>query len=210
VLAADVAVEPFVVFGPKVTVASGAQIKAHSHIEGAKIGAGAIIGPFARLRPGAVIGAGAHIGNFVEIKNAVVDAGAKANHLTYLGDAHVGAGANIGAGVITANYDGVSKSVTDIGADSFVGSNATLVAPVTIADGAYVAAGSTVTDTVDPGDLAVARGRQHNSTGWVLRRRAGTRSDQAARAAGAAPSQQQHTARDQGAGPDATEGQPTS
>jgi bifunctional UDP-N-acetylglucosamine pyrophosphorylase/glucosamine-1-phosphate N-acetyltransferase len=167
VLAADVAIEPFVVFGPKVTVASGAQIKAHSHIEGAKIGAGAIIGPFARLRPGAVIGAGAHIGNFVEIKNAVVDAGAKANHLTYLGDAHVGAGANIGAGVITCNYDGFGKYRTEIGAGAFIGSDTALVAPVKVGAGAITAAGSVITKDVEADAMAVARGQQVEKPGWA-------------------------------------------
>jgi bifunctional UDP-N-acetylglucosamine pyrophosphorylase/glucosamine-1-phosphate N-acetyltransferase len=204
------------------TVGDGATVL-RSHCHDARIGDGAKVGPFTHLRPGSVVGPRAEVGAFVEVKKARIDAGAKAHHLAYLGDAVVGERANIGAGVITANYDGVAKSITDIGADSFVGSNATLVAPVTIADGAYVAAGSTVTDTVEPGDLAVARGRQHNSTGWVLRRRAGTRAERAARDAGAGLSAQaaeaglpaqaagagptgQHT----GTGPDATEGQPTS
>lgn len=166
------------------TVDDGATVL-RSHCQGAHIATRAHVGPYTHLRPGSEIGAGAEVGAFVEVKKARIGAGAKAHHLAYLGDAEVGDGANIGAGVITANYDGVSKSVTAIGAQSFVGSNATLVAPVAIADGAYVAAGSTVTDAVPAGDLAVARGHQHNSTGWVLRRRAGTRSDSAARAAGA-------------------------
>ena len=156
-----------------------------SHCRDAHIGAGAQVGPFTHLRAGSEVGAGAQVGAFVEVKKAVIGAGAKAHHLSYLGDARVGAGANIGAGVITANYDGVHKSLTAIGAQSFVGSNSTLVAPVTIADGAYVAAGSVVTEDVPAGDLAVARGHQHNSSGWVLRRRAGTGSEAAARAAGA-------------------------
>jgi bifunctional UDP-N-acetylglucosamine pyrophosphorylase/glucosamine-1-phosphate N-acetyltransferase len=159
-LAADVTVEPHVVFGPGVSVESGARIRAFSHLEGARIAAGAVVGPFARLRPGTTIGPAAHIGNFVEVKNAVVGAGAKANHLTYLGDAAVGAGTNIGAGTITCNYDGVAKHRTDIGDGVFVGSNATLVAPVTIGPGAYVAAGSVVTDNVADESLAFGRARQ--------------------------------------------------
>ena len=123
------------------TVAEGVTIRAFSHLEGARIAAGAIVGPFARLRPGADIGEKAHIGNFVEVKNAVIDAGAKANHLAYIGDAHVGAATNIGAGTITCNYDGFGKYHTEIGANAFIGSNSALVAPVTIGDGAYVALG---------------------------------------------------------------------
>jgi bifunctional UDP-N-acetylglucosamine pyrophosphorylase/glucosamine-1-phosphate N-acetyltransferase len=167
VLGADVAIEPFVVFGPKVTVASGAQIRAHSHIEGAEIGAGAIVGPFARLRPGAAIGEGVHIGNFVEIKNTVIDAGAKANHLTYLGDAHVGAGANIGAGTITCNYNGYDKSKTEIGAGAFIGSDTALVAPVKVGAGAITAAGSVITRDVPQDALAIARGQQTEKPGWA-------------------------------------------
>lgn len=154
-----------------------------SHGQGAHIGAGAAVGPFTHLRLGADLAAGAVVGAFVEVKNAVIGAGAKAHHLAYLGDATIGAGANIGAGVITANYDGVHKARTTVGEWSFVGSNSTLVAPVTVADGAYVAAGSVVIDDVPAGDLAVARGRQHNSQGWVFTRRTGTRSETAARAA---------------------------
>lgn len=183
------------------TVADGA-IVVRSHCHGARIEARARVGPFTHLRPGAVIGEDAEIGAFVEVKKATIGAGAKAHHLAYLGDAIVGAGANIGAGVITANYDGLRKSVTTVGEHAFVGSNATLVAPVTVADGAYVAAGSTVTEHTAAGDLAVARGRQHNSVGWVLRRRAGTKSDAAARSAGAAEPADQTTA-------DPGEGQPT-
>lgn len=156
-----------------------------SHCQGTRIGAGAQVGPYTHLRPGSDLEPGAVVGAFVEVKKARIGAGAKAHHLAYLGDATVGAGANIGAGVITANYDGVHKSATVIGAQAFVGSDSTLVAPVTIADGAYVAAGSVITDDVDAGDLAVARGRQHNSHGWVLRHRTGTRSEAAALAAGA-------------------------
>lgn len=159
-LGRDVVVEPNVLFAPGVTVGDGVTIRAFSHIEGAKIAAGAIIGPFARLRPGADIGAGAHIGNFVEIKNAVIDAGAKANHLSYIGDAHVGAATNIGAGTITCNYDGYGKYHTEIGAGAFIGSNSALVAPVTVGDGAYVASGSVITEDVPPDALALGRARQ--------------------------------------------------
>ena len=168
-LGRDVTIEPNVFFGPGVTVADGVTIRAFSHIEGATIAAGAIIGPFARLRPGAAIGPDAHIGNFVEVKNAAIDAGAKANHLAYIGDAHVGARTNIGAGAITCNYDGFAKHRTEIGADAFIGSNSALVAPVTIGEGAYVATGSVVTRDVEPGALAVARARQVDKPGWAER-----------------------------------------
>ncbi|HKX64743.1 MAG TPA: bifunctional UDP-N-acetylglucosamine diphosphorylase/glucosamine-1-phosphate N-acetyltransferase GlmU [Rhizomicrobium sp.] len=163
----DVEIEPFVVFGPGVTVRSGARLRSHSHLEGAMVAGGAIIGPFARLRPGADIGAGAHIGNFVEIKNTVIEKGAKANHLSYLGDARVGAGANIGAGTITCNYDGFTKAKTDIGAGAFIGSDTALVAPVKIGDGAITAAGSVITQDVAADALAVARGTQIEKTGWA-------------------------------------------
>ena len=166
-IANDVEVEPFVMFGPGVTVESGARIRGHSHLEGAAVASGAIIGPFARLRPGAVIGESAHIGNFVEVKNAVIGKGAKANHLTYLGDARVGAGANIGAGTITCNYDGYDKYRTTIGAGAFIGSNSSLVAPVTIGEGAFVGSGSVITDNVEADALAVARGRQYEKQGWA-------------------------------------------
>ena len=168
-IAADVEVEPFVVFGPGVTIATGARIRAHSHIEGAIIGEGCEIGPFARLRPGTVLGANAKIGNFVETKKAVLGDGAKANHLTYLGDVTVGAKANIGAGTITCNYDGFFKYQTVIGAGAFIGSNSALVAPVTIGDGAIVAAGSTVTRDVDSDALALVRPEQSEKTGWAAR-----------------------------------------
>jgi bifunctional UDP-N-acetylglucosamine pyrophosphorylase/glucosamine-1-phosphate N-acetyltransferase len=165
----DVTVEPFVVFGDNVSVGDGVVIRSYSHIEGAAIAAGATIGPFARLRPGAQIGLDAHIGNFVEIKQAAIEAGAKVNHLTYIGDARVGAKANIGAGTITCNYDGFAKHFTDIGAGAFIGSNTALVAPVKVGDGAMVAAGSTITRDV-PGDaLAVARGRQEDIAGFAAR-----------------------------------------
>ena len=163
----DVIVEPHVVFGPNVRVEDGVVIHAFSHLEGARVATGASIGPFARLRPGAEIAGKARVGNFVEIKAARIEAGAKVNHLTYIGDARVGAGANIGAGTITCNYDGFNKAFTDIGAGAFVGSNSALVAPVKIGDGAIVAAGSVVTKDVAPDALAVARGKQVEKAGWA-------------------------------------------
>jgi bifunctional UDP-N-acetylglucosamine pyrophosphorylase/glucosamine-1-phosphate N-acetyltransferase len=168
----DTNVEPNVVFGPGVTVGSGVEIRAFSHLEGARVADGATIGPFARLRPAADIGPGAHIGNFVEIKKAEIAAGAKVNHLTYIGDATVGAKANIGAGTITCNYDGFGKYLTEIGAGAFVGSNSSLVAPVKIGAGAYIASGSVVTDAVPDNALAVARGRQVNKADWATAFRA--------------------------------------
>jgi bifunctional UDP-N-acetylglucosamine pyrophosphorylase/glucosamine-1-phosphate N-acetyltransferase len=166
-VAAGVTIEPNVVFATGVSVESGAVIRAFSHLEGAKVGPGALVGPYARLRPGAVIGKDAHIGNFVEVKNVTVGEGAKANHLSYLGDGEVGAGANIGAGTIFCNYDGFFKYRTVVGEGAFVGSNSSLVAPVTIGAGGYVGSGSVVTEDV-PGDaLAVARGRQANKDGWA-------------------------------------------
>ena len=163
----DVEIEPFVVFGPGVTVKSGARLRSHSHLEGAAVARGAIVGPFARLRPGAQIGEDAHIGNFVEVKNTKIGKGAKANHLTYLGDAKVGAGANIGAGTITCNYDGFTKSVTEIGAGAFIGSDTALVAPVKVGDGAITGAGSVITKDVAADALAVARGKQVEIAGWA-------------------------------------------
>jgi bifunctional UDP-N-acetylglucosamine pyrophosphorylase/glucosamine-1-phosphate N-acetyltransferase len=168
----DASIGPYVVFGPGVRVKSGAQIRAFCDIEGAEVGSGAIVGPFARLRPGAKLEDNAHIGNFVEIKNAKVGKGAKANHLAYVGDARVGAAANIGAGTITCNYDGADKHFTDIGAGVFIGSNTTLVAPVTIGDGAYIAAGSTITQSVDADSLALGRARQVVKEGRVKTLRA--------------------------------------
>lgn len=165
VLEPDVTVEPFVVFGPGVHVASGATIRGFSHLEGAKVAQGAQIGPYARLRPGADIGEAAKVGNFCEVKKANIAKGAKINHLSYIGDASVGEGANIGAGTITCNYDGVNKHKTTIGKGVFVGSNSSLVAPVTLEDGAYIGSGSTITDDVPANDLAIARGRQVNLTG---------------------------------------------
>jgi bifunctional UDP-N-acetylglucosamine pyrophosphorylase/glucosamine-1-phosphate N-acetyltransferase len=171
-LGQDVTVEPNVVFGPGVTIGDGVEIRAFCHIEKATIEAGAIIGPYSRLRPGASIGEAAHIGNFVEVKNARIDKGAKANHLTYIGDADVGPGANIGAGTITCNYDGFNKERTVIGAGAFIGSDTTLVAPVKVGAGAFTAAGSTVTYDVPDDALAVARGRQAVKPGWAAEFRA--------------------------------------
>jgi bifunctional UDP-N-acetylglucosamine pyrophosphorylase / glucosamine-1-phosphate N-acetyltransferase len=156
----DVVVEPYVVFGEKVTVEDGAVIHAFSHLVGAHVGKGVSVGPFARLRPGTRLGDGARVGNFVEVKEASIEAGAKVNHLSYIGDAVVGAEANIGAGTITCNYDGVDKHRTAIGKGAFIGSNSALVAPVEIGDGAYIGSGSVITKNVPPGALALARGRQ--------------------------------------------------
>ncbi len=161
-LAPDVSIGPYVVFGPGVRVAAGAEIKAFSHLESCTVHEGAIIGPYARLRPGADIGPGAHIGNFVEIKAAKIGKGAKANHLSYIGDAEIGEQTNIGAGTITCNYDGKRKHKTKIGARVFVGSNTALVAPVKIGDDALLAAGSVITGDVEANALAIARGRQVN------------------------------------------------
>ena len=161
----DVSLEPNIVFGPGVSIASGARIRAFCHLEGATISAGAEIGPFARLRPGTQAGPKSKVGNFCEVKNAVIDEGAKINHLTYVGDAHIGAKANIGAGTITCNYDGFLKHRTEIGAGAFVGSNSALVAPVSIGDGAYVASGSVITRDVPADALAFGRARQENKDG---------------------------------------------
>ena len=168
----DVTVEHNVVFGPGVTVADGVRVRAFSHLEGATVERGAIVGPYARLRPGAVVGEDAHVGNFVEMKKAVLGKGAKANHLTYLGDAVIGPGANIGAGTITCNYDGFLKYETRIGAGAFIGSNSALVAPVTIGDGAIVGAGSVITADVAPDALALERSKQDAKSGWAARFRA--------------------------------------
>ncbi len=168
-LGRDVTVEPHVVFGPGVEVADGATIKAFSHIEGATIATKAVIGPFARLRPGAKIGENAKVGNFVEVKKAVLGRGAKANHLSYIGDAEVGADANIGAGTITCNYDGFGKYQTVIGKGAFIGSNTALVAPVTVGEGAIVGAGSVITKDVDADSLALERNQQKGVAGWARR-----------------------------------------
>jgi bifunctional UDP-N-acetylglucosamine pyrophosphorylase/glucosamine-1-phosphate N-acetyltransferase len=167
----DVTIEPNVVFGPGVTVEDGATIRSFSHLEGAHVGKGARVGPFARLRPGADLGKDVHIGNFVEVKEAKIEAGAKANHLSYIGDARVGEGANIGAGTITCNYDGVAKHRTDIGNGAFIGSNTALVAPVKIGDGAYIGTGTVVTKDVPAGALAIARAKQTIKEGWAKRLR---------------------------------------
>ncbi len=164
-LAPDVTVGPNVVFGPGVSVAGGAEIRAFCHLEGCSVGPGAIIGPFARLRPGTVVGAGAHVGNFVELKAALLGEGAKANHLSYIGDASVGARTNIGAGTITVNYDGFGKHRTTIGDQAFIGSNTSLVAPVSVGDGAMVVAGSTVTEDVPADAMAFGRARQTTKPG---------------------------------------------
>lgn len=172
VIGRDVLIEPNVFFGPGVTVEEGAVIRAFSHIEGARIGARAEVGPYARLRPGADLGVKSKVGNFVEVKKARLGDGAKANHLTYLGDAEVGAGANVGAGTITCNFDGYFKFKTVIGEGAFIGSNSSLVAPVNIGAGAIVGAGSVITKDVEPDALAVARGQQAAKPGWAARFRA--------------------------------------
>lgn len=162
VIGRDAEVEQNVVFAPGVTVESGARIRAFSHLEGAHVSRGAIVGPYARLRPGAELAENTHVGNFVEIKNAVLHEGAKANHLTYIGDAEVGEKTNIGAGTITCNYDGVFKHKTTIGKQAFIGSNTMLVAPVTVGDDAMTASGSVVTEDVPDGALALGRSKQVN------------------------------------------------
>jgi bifunctional UDP-N-acetylglucosamine pyrophosphorylase / glucosamine-1-phosphate N-acetyltransferase len=171
-LGRDVVVEPNVTFGPGVTVAEGAHIRSFSHLEGAAVGTSAVVGPFARLRPGAVLEDEVHVGNFVEVKAARLGAGAKANHLTYIGDAEVGARTNIGAGTITCNYDGFNKHRTIIGEDVFIGSNTALVAPVTIGAGAIVAAGSVITSDVSSDALTIARGQQVDKPGRATEIRA--------------------------------------
>ncbi len=168
----DVIIEPNVFFGPGVTVADGAEIKANCHIERSRIGAGARVGPFARLRPGAQLGERVHVGNFVEVKNVTLGAGAKANHLAYLGDGEVGPNSNIGAGTIFCNYDGFNKSRTEIGAGVFVGSNTSLVAPVKVGDGAYIGSGSVITKNVAADALALERTAQEERPGWAAKFRA--------------------------------------
>ena len=168
----DVHVSPHVVFGPGVTVGEGATIAAFSHLQGANVKAGAQIGPYARLRPGAQIGEGARIGNFVEVKNTEFGAGAKANHLSYVGDSFVGEGANIGAGTITCNYDGKNKFKTHIGAKAFIGSNSSLIAPVKIGDGAYVGSSSVISKDVKDGSLALSRAEQREIPDWAERKAA--------------------------------------
>jgi bifunctional UDP-N-acetylglucosamine pyrophosphorylase/glucosamine-1-phosphate N-acetyltransferase len=168
-LGRDCTIEPHVVFGPGVVIDEGATIRAFCHIEGATIAGDCEVGPFARLRPGAILEMGAKVGNFVEVKKARLGSGAKANHLSYIGDADVGSKANIGAGTITCNYDGFGKYQTKIGAGAFIGSNTALVAPVSVGDGAIIGAGSTITKDVAADELAVARGEQKGLTGWAAR-----------------------------------------
>jgi bifunctional UDP-N-acetylglucosamine pyrophosphorylase / glucosamine-1-phosphate N-acetyltransferase len=163
----DCLIEPNVFFGPGVTIADNVTIRANCHIEGASIGPGARIGPFARLRPGAKLAEDVHIGNFVEVKNVAMAARSKANHLAYLGDGTVGTDANVGAGTIFCNYDGFHKHKTDIGDGAFIGSNASLVAPVKIGAGAYVGSGSVITKAVSPGALAISRAPQDERPGWA-------------------------------------------
>jgi len=168
-LGRDVRVEPHVVFGPGVTIGDRVVIRAFCHIEGAAIGDDAAIGPFARIRPGTELGDGVRVGNFVEVKNARLDAGAKASHLSYVGDAEIGAGANIGAGTITCNYDGVGKHRTEIGPGAFIGSNTALVAPVRIGAGAVIGAGSVITQDVEDGSLATTRARLQEVAGGAAK-----------------------------------------
>lgn len=162
-------IEPYVVFAPGVTVETGASIRAFSHLEGAHVRSDAVVGPYARLRPGADLGQKSRVGNFVEIKNATLGTGAKANHLTYVGDASVGAHANLGAGTVTCNYDGFNKHKTEIGENAFIGSSTMLVAPVSVGNGAMTASGSVITRNVNPGDLALARSQQVNKQGLATR-----------------------------------------
>jgi bifunctional UDP-N-acetylglucosamine pyrophosphorylase/glucosamine-1-phosphate N-acetyltransferase len=168
-LGRDAVIEQFVVFGPGVSVESGAMIRAFSHLEGCHVGQGAVVGPYARLRPGAELGDDAHVGNFVEIKNAILGTGAKANHLTYIGDADIGEKTNIGAGTITCNYDGVMKHRTTIGARVFIGSNTMLVAPVSVGNDAMTGSGAVITKNVPDGALALARAPQENKLGAATR-----------------------------------------
>jgi len=167
----DVTIEPFVVIGPGVSIADGAVIHSFSHIVQATIGRNASVGPYARLRPGTSLGDGARIGNFVETKAAILEAGVKVNHLSYVGDAHVGAKSNLGAGTITCNYDGVHKHKTIIEDGVFVGSDSTLVAPVKLGKGSYVGAASCITEDVPEDSLAIGRGKQVVKEGWVKRKR---------------------------------------
>ena len=169
VVGRDVVIEPHCVFGPGVTIADTAKIYGFSHLEGATVGPKCAVGPYARLRPGAVMEEGAKVGNFVEMKKATLGRGAKANHLSYIGDAEVGAGANIGAGTITCNYDGFFKYKTVIGEGAFIGSNSSLIAPVTIGAGAIVGAGSAVSKDVGAGDLCLVRAEQQAKVGWAAR-----------------------------------------
>jgi len=169
IIGRDVIIEPNVVFGPDVTIETGATIRAFSHLEGCHVSKDAIVGPYARLRPGTELGNGAKIGNFVELKAAILDEGAKVNHLSYIGDAEVGAEANIGAGTITCNYDGVFKHKTKIGARAFIGSDTMLVAPVSVGDDAMTASGSVITKDIPDEALGLGRARQENKVGFALR-----------------------------------------
>jgi bifunctional UDP-N-acetylglucosamine pyrophosphorylase/glucosamine-1-phosphate N-acetyltransferase len=179
-LAADVSIGPNVRIGPGVSIASGVEIRGFCDIEGARIGRGAVIGPFARIRPGSQVGESVHVGNFVELKAATLGRGVKANHLAYLGDIDIGAGSNIGAGTIAVNYDGYGKYRSSIGADAFIGSNSSLVAPVQIGRGANVTAGSIVTEDVPAGAVAFGRARQVTKEGWAATLRAKLRTRAAA------------------------------
>jgi bifunctional UDP-N-acetylglucosamine pyrophosphorylase / glucosamine-1-phosphate N-acetyltransferase len=165
----DVVIEPHVVIGEGVVIEDGATIRGFCHIEGARIGERAVVGPFARFRPGATLATGAHVGNFVEIKQAEIGEGAKVNHLTYIGDASVGARANVGAGTVTCNYDGFDKHRTEIGAGAFIGSNTSLVAPVKIGEGAYIGSGSVISKDVAPDALALTRSPQEERPGWAAK-----------------------------------------
>ncbi|MCB9947723.1 MAG: bifunctional UDP-N-acetylglucosamine diphosphorylase/glucosamine-1-phosphate N-acetyltransferase GlmU [Rhodospirillaceae bacterium] len=182
VVGRDVTIGPNVVFGPRVVVEDEVEILSFCHFTDAVIRKGAIVGPFARLRPGADIGPGAHIGNFVEVKNTTIGKGSKANHLTYLGDARIGAGTNVGAGTITCNYDGYLKHLTQIGDEVFIGSNTSLVAPVTVGDRSNIAAGSVITRDVAEDALAIERADQTQRPGWAKDYRARKAAEKAARA----------------------------
>ncbi|NDA08965.1 MAG: bifunctional UDP-N-acetylglucosamine diphosphorylase/glucosamine-1-phosphate N-acetyltransferase GlmU, partial [Alphaproteobacteria bacterium] len=177
ILEKDVIIEPHVVFGPGVVVGEGSEIKSFSHLEGVRTGACCIIGPYARLRPGTNLGEGVRIGNFVETKNTTMGDLSKANHLTYLGDTTVGVRTNIGAGTITCNYDGTNKHKTSIGDEAFIGSNTSLVAPVSVGDRAIIGAGSTITETVEPDSLAVARAQTKHLAGGADRFRKSRRKE---------------------------------
>jgi bifunctional UDP-N-acetylglucosamine pyrophosphorylase/glucosamine-1-phosphate N-acetyltransferase len=182
-IAAGATLEQFVVFAPGVSVETAAVIRAFSHLEGAVVRAGALIGPYARLRPGADIGEEAHIGNFVEVKKVAVGKGAKANHLSYLGDGTVGPGANIGAGTIFCNYDGFDKWETHVGEGAFIGSNTALVAPVSVGAGGFTGSGSVITKDVAPDALAVERSQQVEKPGWAARFRERKLAERAAKKA---------------------------
>jgi bifunctional UDP-N-acetylglucosamine pyrophosphorylase/glucosamine-1-phosphate N-acetyltransferase len=180
----DVVIGPNVYFGTGVTVADNVEIRAFCHIDGATIEEGAIIGPYARLRPGAEIGREVHIGNFVEVKQARLDDGAKANHLSYIGDSWVGAGANIGAGTITCNYDGFFKARTEIGEGAFIGSNTALVAPVKVGAGAITGAGSVISRDIPANALGITRAEQRSVPGWAMKFRLRKRAEKDAAASG--------------------------